>query len=145
MPSVVVRLALSCRFFYFSMQKLAFFTFAICAFVNLAAAQPAGKPPLPDPDVVVADEQKFADALAARSGLKATDIMATLAKAKYQQSVIDAMTRPAESKPWKDYRPIFVNDRRINDGIAFYRENRDLLERVEVSFGVPAPMIVAIL
>jgi len=126
------------------MQKFAFFTFAICAFVNLAA-QPAGKPPLPDPEIVVADEQKFADALAARSDLKATDIMATLAKAKYQQSVIDAMTRPAESKPWKDYRPLFVNDRRINDGIAFYRDHRELLERMEVSFGVPAPMIVAIL
>jgi membrane-bound lytic murein transglycosylase B len=144
MLPVVLRLAPSRRLRQFSMQKLAFFTFGICIFVN-AAAQPAAKAPLPDPEVIVAAEQKFADELAARSGLKATDIMATLAKAKYQQSVIDTMTRPAESKPWKDYRPIFVNDRRINDGIAFYRDNRELLERVETSFGVPAPVIVAIL
>ena len=143
MLSVVIRFARSRPSRLLSMHKFALFT--ICAFVNIAAAQTAVKAPLPGPDVIVADEQKFADALAARSGLKASDIMATLAKAKYQQSVIDTMTRPAESKPWKDYRPIFVNDRRINDGIAFYRENRELLERVEVSFGVPAEMIVAIL
>ncbi|HEX4481220.1 MAG TPA: lytic murein transglycosylase B [Rudaea sp.] len=127
------------------MQKFAFFTFSICAFVDIAAAQPAVRAPLPDPEIIVADEQKFADALAARSNLKPSDIMAMLAKAKYQQSVIDTMTRPAEAKPWKDYRPIFVNDRRINDGIAFYRENRELLERVETTFGVPAPIVVAIL
>jgi membrane-bound lytic murein transglycosylase B len=126
------------------MHKFAFFTFCICTFVNIAAGQSA-KAPLPDPEIIVADQQKFADALAARSGLKATDILSTLAKAKYQQSVIDAMTRPAESKPWKDYRPIFVNDRRITDGVAFYRDNRELLERVETTFGVPAQILVAIL
>lgn len=126
------------------MHKFALFTFCICAFFDVAA-QTAGKPPLPANDEVVAAEQKFADELAAKSGLNATDVMTTLAKARYQQSVIDTMTRPAESKPWKDYRRIFVNERRIDDGVSFYRENRELLQRVESSFGVPAPIIVAIL
>ncbi len=52
--------------------------------------------------------------------------------------------RPAESKPWKDYRPIFLTDKRIDDGVAFYRENRALLERVGKEYGVPPEIIVAI-
>jgi membrane-bound lytic murein transglycosylase B len=132
------------------MHKSAFFTFGICAFVSVfvfvdVAAQTASKPALPGNDDVTAAEQKFADELAAKNGLNAADVMATLAKAHFQQSVIDTMTRPAESKPWKDYRKIFVNERRIDDGVSFYRENRELLQRVEGSFGVPAPVIVAIL
>ena len=126
------------------MHRFAFFTFGICIFFNISA-QTASNTALPSNDDVKIAEQKFADELAAKNGLNAADIMATLAKAHYQQSVIDTMTRPAESKPWKDYRKIFVNDRRIDEGISFYFENRDLLKRVETTFGVPASMIVAIL
>ena len=43
-------------------------------------------------------------------------------------------------KPWKDYRPIFLTDKRIDDGIAFYREHRALLERIGKQYGV-APRI----
>jgi membrane-bound lytic murein transglycosylase B len=90
-------------------------------------------------------ELKFAADLARDQGVAATDIIAVLDKAKYQQSIIDAMTRPAEAKPWKDYRPIFVTERRIADGVAFYRANEALLKRIEAEFGVPAPVIVTIL
>jgi membrane-bound lytic murein transglycosylase B len=68
-----------------------------------------------------------------------------LDRARYQQSIIDAMTRPAEAKPWRDYRPIFMNERRISDGRAFLREHWDLLARIEADTGVPAEMVVAIM
>jgi membrane-bound lytic murein transglycosylase B len=61
-----------------------------------------------------------------------------------QQSILDAISRPAEGKPWKDYRPIFVTDKRINDGIAFYREHRVLLDRIGKQYGVAPQYIVAI-
>ena len=64
--------------------------------------------------------------------------------AKKQQSILDAISRPAEGKPWKDYRPIFVTDKRINDGIAFYREHRALLDRIGKEYGVAPQYIVAI-
>ena len=41
------------------------------------------------------------------------------APARFQQSIVDAMNRPAEAKPWKDYRPIFVSAQREREGIAF--------------------------
>ncbi|GGY13450.1 murein transglycosylase [Rhodanobacter panaciterrae] len=69
---------------------------------------------------------------------------ALLDGAKMQQSILDAISRPAEAKPWKDYRPIFLNDKRINDGIAFYREHRAMLEQIGRQYGVAPQYIVAI-
>ena len=62
-----------------------------------------------------------------------------------QQSILDAISRPAEAKPWRDYRPIFMTDQRIADGVAFYREHRALLEQVGQQYGVAPEYIVAIL
>ncbi|OOG46465.1 lytic murein transglycosylase B [Rhodanobacter sp. C06] len=70
---------------------------------------------------------------------------ALLDQAKLQQSIIDAMNRPAESKPWSAYRPIFLTPQRIDDGVAFYREHRALLESIGKQYGVAPQYIVAIL
>lgn len=117
---------------------------AFCACAALIAAC-IGHAAVPDPAELAAAEQKLADELASEHGLNAADVMATLAGSRYQQSIIDTMSRPAESKPWKEYRPIFVTDRRIADGIAFYRGNAALLKRVETEYGVPGSLIVTIL
>ena len=61
-----------------------------------------------------------------------------------KQSILDAISRPAEGKPWRDYRPIFLTDKRINDGVAFYREHRALLDRIGTKYGVAPQYIVAI-
>ena len=121
-------------------------TFLIAA--SASAAAPAAAPPpvaSPDPKAVDAAEHEFAKQLEHDGGPSAASVLALLGKARYQQSVIDAMTRPAEAKPWKDYRPIFVTERRIADGAAFYRANAALLKRIETEFGVPAELVVTIL
>lgn len=118
-----------------------FYTLCCGLLLTVAAAHAA----VPDAAAVAAAEQQFAQALARDHGLNQTDVLATLAKARYQQTIIDAITRPAEAKPWKDYRPIFVTERRITDGAAFYRANAALLKRTETEFGVPAELIVTIL
>jgi membrane-bound lytic murein transglycosylase B len=69
---------------------------------------------------------------------------ALLDGATMRQGILDAISRPAEAKPWKDYRPIFLTDKRIADGIAFYREHRALLEQVGRQYGVAPQYIVAI-
>jgi membrane-bound lytic murein transglycosylase B len=90
-------------------------------------------------------ETAFAKQLAVEDGLSRRDVLDTLAGARFQPGIIAAMTRPAEAKPWKDYRPIFLNQARIDDGIAFYREHRALLERVAKESGVAPEIVVAIL
>lgn len=72
-------------------------------------------------------------------------IEAMLARATYQQSIIDAITRPAEAKPWHAYRPIFLTAKRIADGRAFLAQHREQLAQVEAATGVPAELVVAII
>jgi membrane-bound lytic murein transglycosylase B len=70
---------------------------------------------------------------------------ALLDGASKQQSILDAISRPAEAKPWRDYRPIFLTPQRIDDGIAFYRAHRTLLESIGRQYGVAPEYIVAII
>jgi membrane-bound lytic murein transglycosylase B len=83
--------------------------------------------------------------VAAATGKDPVALTKLLDGAQYQQGVIDTMTRPAESKPWSEYRPIFLTPARIDGGVAFYNEHRALLDRISAQYGVPAPIIVAIL
>ncbi|RDS83131.1 lytic murein transglycosylase B [Dyella monticola] len=70
---------------------------------------------------------------------------ALLDGAKRQQSIIDAMNRPAEAKPWSEYRQIFLTSNRIDAGVRFYRDNEALLQRIGAKYGVAPEYIVAIL
>jgi membrane-bound lytic murein transglycosylase B len=82
---------------------------------------------------------------AARFALDPAQIEATLARAEIRDSILAAMARPAEAKPWRDYRPIFLGQARIDAGRAFLAAHREALARVEAQYGVPAEVIVAIL
>jgi len=63
-----------------------------------------------------------------------------------KQSILDAMSRPAEKvKPWHDYRKIFITDKRIREGVEFWEEHREQLERISAETGVPVQMIVGII
>lgn len=63
-----------------------------------------------------------------------------------KQSILDAISRPAEKvKTWAEYRPIFITDRRINQGVEFWKQHEAALARAEQEYGVPAQVIVAII
>ena len=87
----------------------------------------------------------FASEMSRSLGLDAGYVQRTMASAEYRQSIIDAISRPAERKPWYQYRPLFVNSGRAMGGIEFWEENADLLARAEETFGVPPEIIVAII
>ena len=79
------------------------------------------------------------------TGKSPAALNALLDQAKMQQGILDAISRPAEAKPWSAYRPIFLTPKRIDDGVAFYREHRALLESIGRQYGVAPQYIVAIL
>lgn len=69
-----------------------------------------------------------------------------LAGAKRQQSILDAIARPAEkTKPWYDYRDIFMTDRRTREGVVFWDAHAAVLEEISQRTGVPSAVIVAII
>jgi membrane-bound lytic murein transglycosylase B len=112
------------------------------------AAAPAPTPPAPVPpqlrDISVARAQFVRDT-AAKYGIDAATIESALAKASIRDSVIAAMSRPAEAKPWSAYRPIFLTPARIDGGRAFVAANREALAREEARYGVPAEIVTAII
>lgn len=82
----------------------------------------------------------------ADEGLDIARIREVLASAERQPAILEAIARPAERVlTWGDYRQIFIRDTRIEQGIEFWTEHRDLLAKAEAEYGVPAEIIVAIL
>lgn len=94
---------------------------------------------------VSAARTAFIRETAQRFGIPEAEIEATLAKAQLREPIIRAMARPAEAKPWRDYRPIFIQPKRIEDGRAFLAAHRAALQRAEDKYGVPKEIITAIL
>lgn len=87
----------------------------------------------------------LAQEMAAGDSARQSEIEALLQTAEYQPAIIAAMTRPAEAKPWFAYRPIFMTEERISQGVAFYQQHRALLEDAEQRYQVPAEYIVSII
>ncbi len=88
----------------------------------------------------------FIDEMVKQHGFKRDEVIQLLARAERQQSILDAIARPAEkAKPWKDYRKLFVTNDRITQGVAFWRDHAAALARAERETGVPAAIIVAII
>ncbi len=92
------------------------------------------------------EAKKFVSEMVSKNGFSKAELTALLGKAEKKQSILDAISRPAEqSKTWKEYRPIFMVPLRIENGVKFWQENKAELERAETEYGVPAEMIVAII
>ena len=89
--------------------------------------------------------EEFAGRAAEEFGLDQQSVMELLDEAEFKQSIVDAMTRPAEGKPWYDYRPIFLTDKRIQGGVEFWRENEALVAKASEKYGVDPHVIVSII
>jgi len=89
--------------------------------------------------------EEFAAKAASEYDLDQQEIILLLQEARFKQSIVDAMSRPAEGKPWYDYRPIFITDKRINGGVKFWREHQELIQQASERFNVDPQIIVAII
>ncbi len=87
----------------------------------------------------------FMDEVAAEHAFDRAYLERLFAGVQRQDRVLEAIARPAEAKPWFEYRRIFLTPQRIDKGVAFWRENAPVLQRAERGYGVPAQIIVAIL
>ena len=87
----------------------------------------------------------FAKRAASEYGLSESDVRALLQEAEYKQSIVDAISRPAEGKPWYQYRKIFLTDTRIKQGIEFWKENKALIKAASEKYGVDEEFIVSII
>ena len=89
--------------------------------------------------------EPFVARMAEVHGVPETRTRALLADARVLDSVLEAVQRPAEAKPWHEYREIFITEKRIARGAEFWREHAPSLTRAADRYGVPPEIIVAII
>jgi membrane-bound lytic murein transglycosylase B len=117
---------------------------ALLLLTGLVAATPAVAERALDLDQPVVVE--FVERMRIEHGVPAAETLAILGSAAVQPKILEAMRRPAEKvMPWHEYRQIFLTDKRIDAGVAFWDEQRETLERVQEETGVPPSVIVGIL
>jgi len=90
--------------------------------------------------------QDIAESLVDENVYTRSELDALFKKATVQQSVLDAMTNPAEYRlTWGKYRKIFLKPDRIEQGVEFWNQFEQELARAEREYGVPASIIVSII
>ena len=90
--------------------------------------------------------QELIDELVEEEGFDRAYLQTVFEDAKRKDSILEAIARPAEkTKPWYDYRKIFVTDKRERQGIEFFAEHKETLARAERETGVPAEIIVSVI
>lgn len=89
---------------------------------------------------------EYIDRISRQHGFSVDELREVLGRAERKQSIIDAISRPAErTKKWHEYKNIFHGERRIKDGVTFWKKNSAALSIVENKYGIPAEYIVAII
>lgn len=112
---------------------------AVVLCVGCSAALAAGYADHPSAKEFIATMEK-------EHGFSSAELESWLSKAQKQQSILDAIARPAEkTKTWGEYRKIFVTSARTDKGVEFWQQNEEALARAEAQYGVPAEIIVAII
>jgi len=90
--------------------------------------------------------QAFIDEMVKEHGFDRDELVAVFSQAERREDILELMRRPAEkTKPWYEYRKIFLTQQRIEGGVAFWKNNAQLIEKVEKELGVDAQIIVAII
>jgi membrane-bound lytic murein transglycosylase B len=93
-----------------------------------------------------ADVKNFIALLAEKDSFSKHSLRKLLSQAELQPAIIEAMDRPAEkSKPWYEYRELFLTERRIREGTDFWIAHRQDLDEASIRSGVPPEYLAAIL
>jgi membrane-bound lytic murein transglycosylase B len=91
------------------------------------------------------DYPAFRELMVTKHGFKANELDALFVGVKRDQRVIDAMGRPAEAKPWWQYRKIFVTQERVDLGVKFWNDNAAQIAAAADANGVDPEIVVAII
>ncbi|MGH8398146.1 MAG: lytic murein transglycosylase B, partial [Gammaproteobacteria bacterium] len=89
--------------------------------------------------------QQFIAQLVQQDGFDKAWLEKAFDSAHRRDSILAAIAKPYEAKPWYQYKPLFVTSARINSGVAFWDAHSALLDKVQKQYGVSPAIIVAIL
>ena len=126
-------------------MRRAYLTLCLLALCTTALAKRVPVTEPGDPIAQLPEAVEFMNEMALRHQFDRAELERLFGEARKKNSILKAMTRPAEVKLWREYRPIFVEPKRIHHGLRFWAEHQATLKRAEAAFSVPASVIVAII
>jgi membrane-bound lytic murein transglycosylase B len=89
--------------------------------------------------------ETFIGQMVERHGFTQAELESVFRMAQFQPAIVNAISRPATSKPWYEFRPMLVTPQRVTDGVVFWNSHASTLERARKEFGVPEEIIIAII
>lgn len=114
--------------------------------LTLSAPSFARKKPDPGPLFSTrAEYGAFVKSLADALQMDAGELEKVFSDVRLKPQIVRAISLPAEAKPWDQYRPLFLNEKRILGGVKFWDQHAAALLRAREQFGVPESVIIAII
>lgn len=91
------------------------------------------------------DVQSYIQSVSTQYNFNRAELDTLFNTVQLQPAIITSITKPYEKKPWDVYQKLFLQEKRIQNGVNFYTKHRAVLDAAEKKYGVPAPIIVAII
>ncbi len=88
---------------------------------------------------------KLVDMMIKYDGYPHAELKEILLRANIDQNIIDSMDRQYKVKPWQQYRQLFITEKSIQNGIAYWNKHAEALEHAAQTYGVPPAIIVALI
>ncbi len=90
--------------------------------------------------------EAFVRELVQRHGLVEDELKRVFERTQRLDPVLEAIARPAERvKTWDEYRALLITERRIAEGVEFWKKHQRTLERAQKKYGVAPEYVVAII
>ena len=96
-------------------------------------------------DKVKQDIKMFKQELVEKFNFNKEEVTKVMASAKYNEKIINTMNAPYEEHSYSDYRKLFINQKRIQEGREFLANNNKYLKKVSEKYGISPEIIVAII
>jgi len=90
--------------------------------------------------------QDFIDRMVDKHDFDRNELVSVLDNAERREDILELMRKPAEKRlKWFEYRKIFLTQSRIEGGITFWEQNKEILDQVVTEYGVDPQVIIAII
>ncbi len=98
------------------------------------------------PTLDQAQVSSFINEMVEKDGYSRAELNKIFASAEHKTRIIELISKPAEGRlTWERYRNLFINDRRIDQGVEYWQQHRSTLERAAQEYGVAPSVIIGIL
>ncbi len=98
--------------------------------------------------IVLADSEKrnnFINMMVDEYKFDRPDLVKKLDGVVVNKKVISFMQKPSTSKPWHEFKKLFLSNNRTDQGVLFWKKNQHWLEKAYKVYGISPEIVVSII